>query len=265
MLFYLNEMFHTPKHFEDLPYLTGIIQAECVRNACIHFRQNPNRCNGVVYWQYNDVWNCPSWSSVDFEGVPKALQYKAKEFFEPITVTCKNQKGRAVLFAHNDTLKPINFTVSVKTDYGKINKTYNVNLLSNETVKLDEIKITKTDFMTIKYLDKVKTEVFSAPKNLNLKKANISYSISKNQVKLKSDVFAFGVYIESDALPEDNYFNMYAGEERTVFFDKAPEKIQIKCANNIEFDVKPLKEKITRLLYRLEPMNIANFFYYTYI
>lgn len=264
MLFYLKEMFHDPKHFEDLPYLTGIIQAECVRNACIHFRQNPDRCNGVVYWQYNDVWNCPSWSSVDFEGVPKALQYKAKEFFEPVTVTCKNRKGQAVLFAHNDTLKPVSFTVSVKTDDGKINKTYNVNLASNETLKLDSLKVRKTAFMTIAYLNKIKTEVFSAPKNLKLKKANITYSIEGNRVKIKSDVFAFGVCIESDTLPEDNYFNMYAGEERTVVFDKAPQQINIKCANNIEYEVKPIKEKLWRFLYRLEPLNIGNYFYYTF-
>lgn len=263
MLFYLKEMFHMPKHFEDLPYLTGIIQAECVRNAAIHFRQNPERCNGVIYWQYNDVWNCPSWSSVDFEGIPKALQYKAKEFFEPITVTCKNDRGTAVLFAHNDTVNPVTFTAKIAVNDMGISKSYDISLAPNESRLLDKIKVNSKSVMTIKYLDKTKTEVFTAPKNLKLKRADITYSLNGNSLTLKSNTLAFGVCIEADTLPRDNYFNMAENEERTVTFEKAPSQISIKCANNIEYDVKPLKEKISRLLYRLEPLNIGNYVYYS--
>nr|MCQ2603054.1 hypothetical protein [Clostridia bacterium] len=114
MMFYLLEMFDFPKHFEDLPYLTGITQAKCVRDATVHFRQNKGRCNGSIYWQFNDVWACPSWSSVDFLGVPKALQYDAKKFFAPVLVTFKKKGKKIAAFAHNDTLTSQNVNVKIE-------------------------------------------------------------------------------------------------------------------------------------------------------
>lgn len=261
MLFYLTEMFNMPKHFDDLPYLTGIIQAECVRNAAIHFRQNPERCNGVVYWQYNDVWNCPSWSSVDFEGVPKALQYKAKEFFEPVTISCKNNNGTAILFAHNDTIEPVTFKAQVR--FNKTKKEYSINLAPNESLQLDKLKVGKNGVLQIKYLDKAKTEIFNAPKKLRLKKANIKTTLNANTLTVKSDTLAYGVCIEADALPSDNYFNLAENEEKTVTFDTVPTELNIRCANNIEYKKGGLKQIISRLLYRLEPLNIANYFYYS--
>ena len=259
MLFYLTEMFDMPKHFKDLPYLTGIIQAECVRNACIHFRQNPDRCNGVIFWQYNDVWNCPSWSSVDFEGVPKALQFKAKEFFEPITISCKHNGDTAIIFAHNDTIDPVSFKASIILDGRE--KEFDINLDSGENRLIAEIGVKPTSVMQIKYLDRSKTEVFTQPKNLKLKKADIKAIKNGNTLTLKSNSLAYGVYIESDVLPSDNYFNLAPNEERTVTFEKEPKDIKITCANNIEY--KKSYTNLSRLLYRLKPENIANFVYYS--
>lgn len=263
MLFYLKEMFDEPVSFEDLPYLTGIIQAECVKNATVHFRQNPDRCNGVIFWQYNDVWNCPSWSSVDFEGIPKALQYKAKEFFEPVTITCKNDNGTAVIFAHNDTISPVEFTAEIEINNTKFKKEYTVKLAPNESRPVDKIKVNKNAFMQIKYFDKVKTEIFDAPKNLRLKKANISYELNGCELTLQSDTFAYGVCIEADTLPQDNYFSLAPNEKRTVSFNEAPKDIHIRCTNNIQFKKNRLKQGLSRLFYRLEPMNIGNYVYYS--
>ena len=259
MLFYLTEMFDMPKHFKDLPYLTGIIQAECVRNACIHFRQNPDRCNGVVYWQYNDVWNCPSWSSVDFEGVPKALQFKAKEFFEPVTISCKHSKDTAFLYAHNDTIEDISFKATIILD-GK-EREFDVELKAGENKPLATLGIKPTSVMQVKYLDKAKTEIFTQPKRMKLKKANIKATLNGNKLTLKSDTLAYGVYIQCDELPSDNYFNLAANEEKTVTFEKAPESFEIVCANNIEY--KKSSTALSRFIYRLKPENIANFVYYS--
>ena len=86
------------------------MQADCIESATLHFRRNKGRCNGSVFWQFNDVWNCPSWSGVDFEGVPKALMYKAKEFFAPVTVAYSNND----FYAINDTLndKTVDFKIT---------------------------------------------------------------------------------------------------------------------------------------------------------
>ena len=264
MLFYLTEMFDFPKHFEDLPYLTGIVQAECIKNATVHFRQSKGRCNGSVFWQFNDVWNCPSWSSVDFEGIPKALQYKAREFFAPVTVTCKKEKGKATIFAHNDTLERVEFDLELRLVNPDCVKNYHIDLAPNSFKGVDEIKVNSQSVLQLRFNDQVITEVFTAPSKMKLKKANIKSTIKGNTLTLKSNTFASNVFIDCEQVPSDNYFSLLEGEERTVTFDAPPENVNIICANNIQFKKSKIKKSLFRLFYRLQPMNIANYFYYTY-
>lgn len=264
MMFYLTEMFDFPKHFEDLPYLTGIVQAECIKNATIHFRQNKGRCNGSIFWQYNDVWNCPSWSSVDFEGVPKALQYKAKEFFAPITFSVKKEKGKATVFAHNDTLSEVNVKLTVKCFNPDMVKEYNVSILPNSFKIIDEINIKKDSVLQLCFNDEVITEIFTAPSKLNLKKANIKANLDGNVMTLESDTFAYNVFIDCDEIPSNNYFSLAKGEKKVVTFAKAPKDYRVTCANNIEFKKSSIKKKLFRFFYRLKPLNISNYFYYSY-
>lgn len=267
MLFYLTEMFDFPKRFEDLPYLTGIVQAECIKNATVHFRQNKGRCNGSIFWQFNDVWNCPSWSSVDFEGVPKALQYKAREFFAPVTVSCQKKKGKAVIFAHNDTLSKTSFKLTLKLFNPDMTKEYDVEIEPNSFKRIDEIQVNKKSVLQLSFNGETLYEIFTSPVSLNLKKANIDAHLDGNKLTLKSDKFAYNVFIDSDAIADENYFCLSAGEEKTVTFDKAPSSYSVTCANNIDFKkscLSGIKKKLFRLFYRLQPLNIANYFYYTY-
>lgn len=267
MEFYLTEMFDFPKEFRYLPYLTGIVQAECIKNAVVHFRQNKGRCNGALFWQFNDVWNCPSWSSVDFEGVPKALQYKAEYFFDPVTVTCKKEKGKAILFVHNDTLSAQNFKAEL-TWYnlnGEMlrSREYAQNMAPNSFFELDAFDYKKDTVLKISYNGKSYIEIFDKPSRLKLNKAQIDYTIEGDKVRLKSDTFAYNVCIESDAVPEENYFSMVKGEEKVITFDKPVTSVNIYCANNIEFEKNKIKKEMFRFFYRLKPMNIGNFVYYT--
>ena len=47
---------------------------------------------GTVFWQLNDCWPAPTWSSIDYFGNWKALQYRVKQDFEDITVLEKTDK-----------------------------------------------------------------------------------------------------------------------------------------------------------------------------
>ena len=42
---------------------------------------------GSIYWQLNDCWPVASWSSIDYYGRWKALQYYARRFYAPILVS----------------------------------------------------------------------------------------------------------------------------------------------------------------------------------
>lgn len=41
---------------------------------------------GALYWQLNDVWVAPSWSSIDYLGKFKILHYYARKFLEPTSI-----------------------------------------------------------------------------------------------------------------------------------------------------------------------------------
>lgn len=267
MMFYLTEMFDYPKEFKYLPYLTGIVQAECIKNATVHFRQNKGRCNGSIFWQMNDVWNCPSWASVDFEGVPKALQYKSKEFFEPVTVSCKKEKGKAYIYAHNDTLYSQNFNIDLDVydfDCNKIStKNFNFELKANSFKEIAVLDADNNTILRINYNGKKITEIFDAPCNIPLKKANIKAEIKGNTVEITTDEFAYNICIDSDVIPKENYFSLLKGETKTIEFNEEPKDIEVFCANNIEFESSKFKKKLFRLTYRLKPMNIGNYVYYS--
>ena len=248
MLFYLQERFNLPKNFEDLPYLTGIVQADCVKSATEHFRRNKGRCNGSIFWQLNDVWNCPSWASVDYEGVPKALMYMATKFCAPITITLYEGK----LYAHNDTIfdKKIDLDLNGKVKTIEL-KADSVEIVENVDIKPNEVYVVRWDD-EIRIFDNYK----------KLPKANITAVKNGNQITLKSDVFAKNVYVECDAVADDNYFSLLPNEEKVITFDNNFDKYKIICENNIEFTGGKLKKAIKQFTYRLKPMNIANAFYY---
>uniref|UniRef100_A0A8D8RNN4 beta-mannosidase n=3 Tax=Cacopsylla melanoneura TaxID=428564 RepID=A0A8D8RNN4_9HEMI len=42
---------------------------------------------GALYWQLNDVWQAPSWSSIEFSGRWKMLHFYAAKFFAPVIIS----------------------------------------------------------------------------------------------------------------------------------------------------------------------------------
>ncbi len=81
-----RKLFGEPSDFEDFIYLSQLTQAEAVGLAVASHRLQFPRCTGTIYWQINDCWPVSSWSSIDYFGNWKALQYRIKADFEPITV-----------------------------------------------------------------------------------------------------------------------------------------------------------------------------------
>lgn len=257
MMWYLRDRFNDPVHFEDLPYLTGIVQGECVKYAAEHFRRHKGRCNGALFWQLNDVWCCPSWSSVDFMGVPKALMYMAKGFFAPVAVSYKD----GILYFHNDTIYDKELEVKIKIVNGneiKTDCTVKIIAASCSTTTITRFALQKNDVMRI-ILDGREYYFDSVTK---LSKANITVQKAENGLILSSDKYARNVYIGVDGADE-NYISLLPNEKRFVVL-KCDEIPEIKCENNIEFTNHPVKTAINQLLYRLKPMNIGNAFYYEY-
>ena len=87
ILDYVSRRYRFPKGQDELIYLSQLNQACCMQTGVEHYRRLAPRCMGALYWQLNDCWPVASWSSIEFTGRWKALQYLARRFFAPALVS----------------------------------------------------------------------------------------------------------------------------------------------------------------------------------
>jgi beta-mannosidase len=283
MLFYLYEKFNKPAKFTDLIYLTGLVQAECVANGAEHWRRNKGRCNGALWWQMNDCWGAPSWSSVDYFGKWKPLMYAGKRIFEPITISLRQTDGGFELYVLNDTLNDEEYTavVSLKDFTGKELRSKSLLVNSNAG------KAQKAFFISAKGLKKStcfaqaelrknnkavisRTAIMLPERKLKLQHAKITIHLCKNEMTLESNTYARSVFVDikGESVPlSDNCFDLVPGEKKTIYLEKDckidPKSISVKCVNNIIYAGSDAERIRFRKAFSAQPMNIANKIYYS--
>jgi len=77
-------------NFENWIYLTQCMQALCIQAESEHYRRSKSfaaHTMGAIYWQLNDIWQAPSWASIEYGGRWKLLQYFSMRFFAPVLVS----------------------------------------------------------------------------------------------------------------------------------------------------------------------------------
>ena len=82
----IKKAYPQPKKFMEFVYYSQLIQADAMEQAISAHRLNAPRCMGSIYWQLNDCYPAPTWSSVDYLGNRKILHYRMKQVMQPITV-----------------------------------------------------------------------------------------------------------------------------------------------------------------------------------
>ena len=102
LLKYIRESYGEPRDFADFVYLSQIMQAEGIELAALHHRASRPRTMGSLYWQLNDVWPGASWSSIDWYGRWKALQFHARRFYADIAVAALRKDGRTTVSLISD-------------------------------------------------------------------------------------------------------------------------------------------------------------------
>jgi beta-mannosidase len=104
---YMLDWYRLPGNFDDLAWLSQILQGMAIKYAVEHWRRSMPRGMGTIYWQLNDCWPVASWSSIDYYGRWKALHYMAKKFFAPqlISVVEDVKTGDVEIHLTNDRLE----------------------------------------------------------------------------------------------------------------------------------------------------------------
>jgi beta-mannosidase len=72
-----------------------------------HLRRNRPHNMGAVYWQLNDCWPVASWSSIDYYGRRKALQYYARRFYNDLLVSPHQENGGFPVYIVSDRTAPV--------------------------------------------------------------------------------------------------------------------------------------------------------------
>lgn len=110
LLYYIEAEYGAPDSFADFVYLSQVMQAEGISLAALHHRASRPYTMGSLYWQLNDVWPGASWSSIDYDGRWKALQFHARRFFAPVAIAALRDRNAAttrvtLLNDHNRAVK----------------------------------------------------------------------------------------------------------------------------------------------------------------
>ncbi len=285
MLYYLFEKYHEPKNFEDMIYMTQLIQKECISDATEHWRRNRGRCNGSVFWQYNDCWQAPSWSSVDYTGKWKALQYTARHFFEPVCVSVEDKGKNYKVYAVNDLTnkKNVRITVTVATFGGRkiFTRTFEKVLdpFSSQCVFEDDIRVSSENvFLSVRMYegDKIiseRTKIFAPDYALKLKAGTIKkiteYKDGVLTVRLLSTVFCRSVMVDIPGLRtpfSDSFFDLLPGEEKVVTVNvdtDLSDKVTVKSLGDIPVKASKIKNFAYRTKFFFEPENLQRWYWYS--
>ena len=99
---YMERDFRKPKDFASFLYVGQVLQGIIIKYAVEAHRRAMGHNWGSLYWQLDDCWPVASWSSIDYYGRWKALQYFARKFFAPVLVSPVIEKGVVSIYGVSD-------------------------------------------------------------------------------------------------------------------------------------------------------------------
>ena len=238
---YLSRDYVVPQAFPHYVYLSQLLQAEIMKFTSDVYRRRSHANRGTILWQYNDCWPVVSWSGVDYFGRWKALQYFIRRFFAPVIPTVKVEGDRVQLWACDQspspftgelrwklctadgsalrqgwaaaTLAPGESACAVELDFAP-----ELAAAGRETLHLEVVL--QNDAGVILGLE---TALFCPPKGHAF--APVTLRLAAREVPdgyaidVTADRFAKAICLdttEGDCLFSDNWFDLPAGETRTV-------------------------------------------------
>lgn len=160
ILKHAKKLYGTPEDFGSFVYYSQLTQAMAVSMAVAGHRVDFPRCGGTLYWQINDCWPAPTWSSLDYFNNWKALQYRIRDDYEEVAVVEKYQDLESVDYylvsGVADTFE-CNIKCEISTDKGKLISSIdmtekiegmtNIVLINQETLKKYSNKNIRLDFI----------------------------------------------------------------------------------------------------------------------
>ncbi len=242
---YMLRDYKNPKNFESYAYVSQLLQALGVKTAIEAHRRAKPWCMGTMYWQLNDCWPVVSWSSRDYYGKKKALQYAIPHAYAKLLISPVVEDGHIKVYISSDDEKLRKATMRVELlDFS--GKSYsdelfavdipgNTSLVYYDTLKAamvgdlspTELVLAVTLDVIDKYPDRYNEKnlfYFVAPKNLQLPVPVISKKVTETPtgytIRLSCDKLVKNLFLSTRVKGDfsDNYFDMLPGVPVEVEF-----------------------------------------------
>ncbi len=239
---YMLKDYNEPKDFPSLLYASQVLQAEGIKIGAEHLRRNRPRSMGSIYWQLNDCWPVASWSSIDYFGRWKALQYYARRFYSPLLVSPHLENGSFAVYVVSDktTATAAQLRVRIMTLDGSLVNDSTLSIQVPELSSKVYVQRPLSEFVNANGSDAAKifavTDLlvdgksvssnllyFTPTKQIQLPEAHIKPDLVSEaggyRLRLSSKVLARSVYIALEGIEaklSDNYINLIPGEAQDV-------------------------------------------------
>ena len=226
--------------FERYVYLSQLSQAYGMEIAIEAHRTAKPYNMGTLYWQLNDAWPVTSWSSIDYYGNWKAMQYKLKTLYAPVLLSF-DQKDYSV-FVTSDLTRDLKGELRIKVADFKGNVLFEktmetrVAFNGNEKLQVEGLAdcLTEAD-KTVIYvkLELVENKSLLAerycylvyPKDLKLPETEPTLKVSEDEgqicLEVTADAFAKDVQVyctNGMGNFSENYFDLEAGQTKRIIF-----------------------------------------------
>jgi beta-mannosidase len=238
---YMLREYPQPKDFESFLYVSQVLQAEGIKIGAEHLRRIMPRNMGSLYWQLDDCWPVASWSSIDYFGRWKALQYYARRFYAPVLLTPHVEGDKLHFYVVSDRPEPAKASLVVELrDFGgnklqSFNNEVTVWPLQSRpyfSIPIKELLANKNESDVMVYCELLvdgkmisSNEYFFAPfKTLSLPAAEITFDTTRvrngYKITLSTNKLARAVYLSTrtSGFFSDNYFDLLPGKAVEVEF-----------------------------------------------
>jgi len=252
---YLLKDYPEPKDFPSFLYVSQVLQAEGIKIGAEHLRRSRPETMGSIFWQLNDCWPVASWSSIDYYGRWKALQYYARRFYAPILVSphVEGSSVKVYIVSDKTAAQPATLRMRLMDFDGKVllddSHEVSIDPLSSKVyldwplAKLAQAGGSNTSGVfvvaevTAGNVQVSRNLTYLAPtKEIHLKPAHLTVDTSgsggKYTIRLTSPVLARDVYLSFgslDAQVADNYFDLLPGETREIAVTSASSLDEIRA------------------------------------
>jgi beta-mannosidase len=239
---YTAKDYPAPKDFSSFLYVSQVVQAEGIKIGAEHWRRSRPETMGSIFWQLNDCWPVASWSSIDYYGRWKALQYYARRFYAPILVSPHVEDGSLKVYIVSDKVKsePATLRVRLMDFDGKVlleesQKVQIAPLASKvyldwplkkltDAGAADTSRVFVVAELTAGSAQISRNIVYLAPtKGVHLKPAQLKIETTgakdNYRIRISSPVLARSVYLsfgDLDVQVSDNYFDLLPGEAAEI-------------------------------------------------